>query len=146
MVFFYSRCFGILGTFFVIHIPISNTCCYIPYTHDDYTVLVFNPSSYGPFFLCHLMASGHIEPGSWGHMRPGHETAYPSSPPHRSCHRALDTVSIDMISFNILFVACQVGNYSSYTNIFTFLINYNKYLSFGLMVAMSKGLSLSPST
>ncbi len=64
MVFFYSRCFGILGTFFVIHIPISNTCCYIPYTHDDYTVLVFNPSSYGPFFLCHLMASGHIEPGS----------------------------------------------------------------------------------
>jgi hypothetical protein len=35
----------------------------------------------------------------------------PSSPPtHHSCHRALDTVSTYMISFNIVYVACQVGN------------------------------------
>ncbi len=37
-------------------------------------------------------------------MRHGHETEYPfSPPPHRSCCRALDTVSIDMISL-ILFM------------------------------------------
>jgi hypothetical protein len=27
-----------------------------------------NPSSHGPFFPRHLMASGRIEPGSLGHM------------------------------------------------------------------------------
>ncbi len=63
------------------------------------------------FFPCHLTASGHIEPGSSGHMRPGHEMAYPFSPtPHHSCRKALDTVSIDTISFNIVYVAYQVGN------------------------------------
>jgi hypothetical protein len=29
----------------------------------------------------HPPASGNIEPGSSGHMRPGHGKAYPSSPP-----------------------------------------------------------------
>jgi hypothetical protein len=71
-----------------------------------------SPSRHGPFFPCHVTASGHIEPGSLVHMRPGCETAYPfSPPPHHSCRRALDTVSIDTISFNIDYVACQVGNY-----------------------------------
>ncbi len=72
----------------------------------------FNPSSHSPFFPHHATASGHIEPGSLGHMRPGYEKAASSSllPPHRSCRRALDTVSIDTISFNIVYVACQVVN------------------------------------
>ncbi len=34
----------------------------------------------------------------------------PSLPPHRSCRRALDTVSIVGVRFNIVSVACQVGN------------------------------------
>ncbi len=73
---------------------------------------VFNPSRHGPFFPCHVTASGHIEPGSSGHMRPGYETAYPFyPPPHCSFRRALNTVSIDTISFNIVYIACQVGNY-----------------------------------
>ncbi len=68
----------------------------------------FIPNSNGPFFQCHLTASGHIEPGSSGHMRPGREIAYPSSPPpHRNCCRALDTVSIDTISFNIVYILLQ---------------------------------------
>ncbi len=45
-----------------------------PWTH-------INPSSHGPFFPCHFMASGRIEPGSSGHMWPGSETAYPFSCP-----------------------------------------------------------------
>jgi hypothetical protein len=62
-------------------------------------------------FTHHLTASGHIEPGSSGSMRPGRATAYPSSPtPHHSCCRALDTLFIDIISFNIVCVAWQVGN------------------------------------
>ncbi len=68
---------------------------------------LFNPSSHSPSFPHHLTASGRIEPGSSGHMWPDRETAYPfSHPPHRSCRRALDTVSVDTISFNIVFVAC----------------------------------------
>jgi hypothetical protein len=37
----------------------------------------------------------------------GREMAYPfSPPPHRSCHRALNKVSIDTISFIIVFLCC----------------------------------------
>jgi hypothetical protein len=72
---------------------------------------LFNPSNHSPFFPCRLTASGRIEPGSSGHMWPGRETEYPfSPPPHRSCRRALNMVSIVTISFNIVSVACQVGN------------------------------------
>ncbi len=72
-----------------------------------YCCCILNLSCHGPFFPCHLTASGHIKPGSSGHMRPGRETPYPSSPiPHRSCRRVLDTFSIDMISFNIVYFAC----------------------------------------
>ncbi len=34
----------------------------------------------------------------------------PSLPPHHSCRRALNTVSIVAVHFNIVSVACQVGN------------------------------------
>jgi hypothetical protein len=74
--------------------------------------MFLHPSRHGPFFPRQVTASGHIEPGSSGHMRPGRETAYPfSPPPHRSCCRALNTVSVDTIYFNIVYVACQVGSY-----------------------------------
>jgi hypothetical protein len=55
-----------------------------------------------------LTASGHFKPGSSGHMSPGHETVYPTR--HCSFCRALDKVFIDMISFSIVYVACQVDN------------------------------------
>jgi hypothetical protein len=42
---------------------------------------IINPSCHGPFFPRHVTASGHIEPGSSGHMRPGRDMAYPFSPP-----------------------------------------------------------------
>ncbi len=54
------------------------------------------------------MALGHIEPGSSGHKRPGHETAYPSSPPH--------------IQASILFML-PAKLAISYTNIFPFFKN-----------------------
>ncbi len=38
-----------------------------------------SPNSHDPFVPRHLTASGHIEPGNSGLMRPGHETAYPFS-------------------------------------------------------------------
>ncbi len=75
-------------------------------------VTEFNSSRHSLFFPGHVTASGHIEPDSSGHMRPVLETAYPFSPtPHRSCRRALDTFSIDIIKFNIVYVACKVSNY-----------------------------------
>jgi hypothetical protein len=76
-----------------------------------------------PFFPSHFTASGNIEPGSPGHMGPGRATAYPSSPPsHHSCCRALNTVSIDTISFNIVHVPCQVSNkLYEYINFFDIL-------------------------
>jgi hypothetical protein len=102
--------------------------------------LDLNPSRQGPFFPCHVTASGHIEPGSSGYMRPGREKAYPfSPPPHGSCCRALDTVSIDTLSFNIVYFACQVGNYIEEYIYFSDML---KHLSFGLAVAMSRALSL----
>jgi hypothetical protein len=69
-------------------------------------------------------------------MRPGCEIAYPFSlPSHHSCCRALDTVSIVMISFNIVYFACQVIVIGIYL---LFLISYKKkHFSFGLVVAMS---------
>ncbi len=44
---------------------------------------VINPNltATRPFSSCDLTASGHIELGRSGHMRPGHRMAYPSSPP-----------------------------------------------------------------
>jgi hypothetical protein len=81
---------------------------YISKTPRSRLTLVATPL----FFPRHLTASGHIEPGSSGHMRPGGEMAYPSSPsPHHICCRALDTFSIDIISFNYVYVARQVGNW-----------------------------------
>jgi hypothetical protein len=85
---------------------------------------LFKPSSHRPFFPRYLTALGHIETDSSGHMRPGRETAYPFSlPSHHSCCRALDTVSIDIISFNIVYFACQViviGIYISFKLLETF--------------------------
>jgi hypothetical protein len=72
---------------------------------------LINPSSHGPFFPRHLTPSGRIEPGSSGHMWPGPWDGVPLLPsPHHSCRRALNTVSIDTISFNIVYVAYKVGN------------------------------------
>ncbi len=62
-------------------------------------------------FPRHVTASGHIEPGSAGHMRLGREMGYPSTLPPTVLVAGLDKVSIDTISFNIVYVACQVGNY-----------------------------------
>ncbi len=62
-------------------------------------------------FPGYLTASGHFKPGSSGHMRPGHETVYPSSfLPTAVVARPFDIVSIDILSFSIVYVACQVGN------------------------------------
>jgi hypothetical protein len=73
---------------------------------------VLNPSSHGPCFPHHVTASGHIEPGISGHIRPGHETVYPFSPPPPPQFLQGPQNSLyDMISFNIAYVACQVVNY-----------------------------------
>ncbi len=97
---------------------------------------LFNPSSHRHFFPHHLTSLGHIETDSSGHMRPGCEMAYRFSlPSHHNCCRALDTVFIDMISFNIVYFACQVIVIGIYL---LFQISYKKHFSFGLVVAMSR--------
>ncbi len=67
-----------------------------------------NPNSHGPFFPFHLIASGHSEPGSSGHLETWPWEGVPLLPPsQQGCHRALNTVYMDTLNFNIVYV----GNY-----------------------------------
>jgi hypothetical protein len=66
------------------------------------------------------------------------------SPPCHSCRMALDTVSIDTISFNIVYVACPLA--ISYMNIFPFFDKLIETFKFWFSGCHVKGPLLPPST
>ncbi len=101
----------------------------------------FNPSSHGPFFPRHDTASGHIEPGISGHMRPDHVTSYPfSPPPHLQLSQGPRHSLYWHHKFQYLFML-PAKLAIIYRNIFAFFICLKKHSSFGLLVAMSWALT-----
>jgi hypothetical protein len=73
-------------------------------------IFTINPNSHSPFF--HIISLPQVTVNLLAQVKWDLAVRWhtPSPPPHCCCHRALDTVSNDTISFNIIYVACQVGN------------------------------------
>ncbi len=103
----------------------------------------FNPSSYGPFYPRRLTASGCIEPGSSGHMWPGRETAYPFSPPPTADVAGPSTRSLLSRYVSIFF--CCLPSWQLNIWIYLLFWKLKRNIKFGILVALSRALSLPPS-
>jgi hypothetical protein len=135
---FTNSCVVFLGSFVgFLRQFVHNTC---------WKIAFFNPSSHGSFFPRHDTASGHIEPGISGHMRPGRVTAYPFSPPP---HLQLSQGPRHSLYWHhtLQYCLCCLPSWQLYKGIYLlFFICLKKHLSFGLLVPMSWALTPPPHT